>query len=84
MQNAQCEVYILGLVDLRLLSIADWKYLLASLVLCLCSVLSKEQGITGVAVCLTYDVFIAQKVTKDLVCAFTCFNTVDHLLIARF
>jgi hypothetical protein len=28
----------------------------------LCSVLSKEQGITVVAVCATYDAFIAQKV----------------------
>lgn len=43
-------------------SLSDWKYLFLSAVFCLCSVLSKEQGITGVAVCLTYDIFIAQKV----------------------
>ena len=39
------------------------KWLVVSLLFCFCSVLSKEQGITAVAVCFTYDVFIAQKVT---------------------
>ena len=32
------------------------------LVCCLCSVLSKEQGITVVAVCVTYDLFIVHQV----------------------
>lgn len=33
-----------------------------TLVFCLCSVLSKEQGITVVAVCVTYEFFILYKV----------------------
>ena len=33
-----------------------------TLVFCLCSVLSKEQGITIVAVCVTYEFFILYKV----------------------
>jgi hypothetical protein len=31
--------------------------------MCFCSVLSKEQGITAIAVCLTYDIFIARNVS---------------------
>ena len=31
-----------------------------------CAMLSKEQGIMVIAVCLTYDLFIAQKVAKSL------------------
>ena len=38
------------------------KWLGVTLLLAVCSVLSKEQGITVVAVCLTFDVFLAQKV----------------------
>ena len=36
-----------------------------SLLMCFCSVLSKEQGITAIAVCMAYDLFIAQKVTES-------------------
>jgi len=36
-----------------------------TMLLCLCSFLSKEQGITAVAVCLSYDAFIEQKVMFD-------------------
>ena len=35
-----------------------------SCALCLCSVLSKEQGITVVAVCVVYDFFILHKVSQ--------------------
>ena len=37
-------------------------------VICLCSALSKEQGITVVAVCLTYDFFIVHKVNFSCFC----------------
>ena len=40
-------------------------WLSLSLFLCLCSVLSKETGITVVAVCLTYDLFIFNKVITE-------------------
>ena len=33
-----------------------------SMVMCVLSVVSKEQGFTVVAVCLTYDVFLVSKV----------------------
>ena len=35
-----------------------------TLVFCLCSVLSKEQGITVVAVCVTYEFFVVYKVNN--------------------
>ena len=44
-------------------STAGLKWVCLSLIMCFCSVLSKEQGITAVAVCLTYDVFIARNVS---------------------
>ena len=47
----------------RYISVSGVKWLVVSLLFCFCSVLSKEQGITAVAVCFTYDVFITQKVT---------------------
>ena len=37
-------------------------WLSLSLCLSVCAMLSKEQGITVIAVCLTYDFFIVQKV----------------------
>ena len=36
--------------------------MLLTFLLCMLSVLSKEVGITVVAICLTYDVFLARKV----------------------
>ena len=36
------------------------------LFLCLCSVLSKEQGVTVIALCLCYDFFIVHKVSNPL------------------
>lgn len=43
--------------------------LLLSLLLCLCSMLSKEQGITVLAVCLCYEYFITNKVSQALRCS---------------
>ena len=43
-----------------------------ALLLAVCSVLSKEQGITVVAVCFTLDMFLAQKVS---VCVYVCTHT---------
>ena len=37
-----------------------------TLMFCLCSVLSKEQGITVVAVCVTYEFFVLYKVNNPL------------------
>ncbi len=42
--------------------ITEYGWLLLSLVCCVCSVLSKEQGITVLALCGTYDLFIARNV----------------------
>ena len=41
---------------------AGWSWMLLTFLLCMLSVLSKEVGITVVAICLTYDVFLARKV----------------------
>ncbi len=41
---------------------AGVKWLVLSLLCCLLSVLSKEQGITAIAVCITYDIFIFHQV----------------------
>ena len=41
---------------------AGSRYLLWSLVCVLCSLVSKEQGITVVAVCVVYDLFVANQV----------------------
>lgn len=41
-------------------------WLSLSLCLSVCAMLSKEQGITVIAVCLTYDFFIIQKVITNL------------------
>lgn len=43
---------------------AGLKWLLVTLLLILCSVLSKEIGITAVALCLIYDFFIVHKVSS--------------------
>ena len=37
-----------------------------SILFCLCSALSKEQGLTVTAVCLIYDIFVFQKVSKTI------------------
>ena len=42
----------------------DHKRLVLSLVLCLCSALSKEMGITVVAIFMVYEFFILNKVQK--------------------
>ena len=42
------------------------KWLLLSMFLCLCSFLSKEQGITSLAVCLAYECFIVLKVSQHV------------------
>ena len=42
-------------------------WLSLSLSLSVCAMLSKEQGITVIAVCLTYDFFIIQKVIINLI-----------------
>lgn len=55
-------------------SAAGFKWVCLSLVMCFCSVLSKEQGITAIAVCLTYDVFIARNVSHHNSLAYT--NTI--------
>lgn len=39
----------------------NYNWLLTSLLLCVATVLCKEQGVTVVAVCLVYDVFLARK-----------------------
>ena len=39
-------------------------WLAVTLMFCLCSVLSKEQGITVVAVCVTYEFFVLYKVNN--------------------
>lgn len=51
-----------SLFPLHLLTPAGWSWLLLTLLLCILSVLSKEVGITVVAICLTYDIFLARKV----------------------
>ena len=39
-----------------------WQWVSLTLLIAVCSVLSKEQGVTVVAVCFTIDVFLIQKV----------------------
>ena len=47
---------------------SGYKWLVLSLVLCGCSALSKETGITAVALCLTLDYSFIQQVNEDCVC----------------
>jgi len=42
--------------------LTGWKWMAFTMLFTLCSLLSKEQGITAVAVCFSYDIFIEQKV----------------------
>ena len=44
---------------------AGWKWVLSSMFFCLCSFLSKEQGITAMAVCIAYEMFIVLKVRHN-------------------
>ena len=55
--------------------LSGYKWLALSLLFCFSSLLSKEQGITAVAVCFTYDVFIAQKVVVLIVVLVHTYNT---------
>ena len=41
------------------------RWLSLSLLLTVCAMLSKEQGITVAALCLTYDFFVAQNVIDE-------------------
>ena len=43
----------------------EGKWVGASILLCLCSSLSKEQGVTVLAVCLVYDYLVLQKVGRN-------------------
>ena len=57
--------FLLALLTYHKLQDSDkWKQLISTLLLCLCSFLSKEQGIMTAGVCLTYEVFIMNKVRK--------------------
>ncbi len=47
-----------------------------SLLCCVCSVLSKEQGITVIAVCYTYDLFIVRNVRPIII--------IDNELIIKY
>ena len=49
------------------------KKLVLSLVSVVCSLISKEQGVTVVAVCLVYDLFVANQVAK---CTFYIFISI--------
>ena len=42
--------------------LTGWKWMAFTMLLTLCSLLSKEQGITAVAACFGYDICIEQKV----------------------
>ncbi len=44
------------------LSLTGYRWLVLSLVLCTCSALSKETGITAIAVCLAMDYLLIQQV----------------------
>ena len=55
--------FLLALLTYHKLQDSDkWKQLIGTLLLCLCSFLSKEQGIMAAGVCLTYEIFIMNKV----------------------
>ena len=47
----------------RASSFRRWSLLVLTSVLATCSMLSKEQGVTVLAICLVYDVFIFSKMT---------------------
>lgn len=49
-----------------IVSAGEGKWLGISLLLCLCSALSKEQGITVVAVILAYDYLVMQRVSSHI------------------
>ena len=50
------------MMDTVCLNVVGFRDVLWSLVCILCSLVSKEQGITVVAVCVVYDIFIANQV----------------------
>ena len=45
--------------------LADWSKLLLTVIMVAIAMLCKEQGITVIAVCCVYEVFIAQKVSNS-------------------
>ena len=49
--------------EVLLFFIGEGKWVFGSIALCLCSALSKEQGITALAVCLITDYLVYQKVS---------------------
>ena len=60
MHSSHNSTYIVDVVG-------EGKWMCASIALCLCSALSKEQGVTVLAVCLITDYFIHQKVTYHII-----------------
>lgn len=48
----------------------NWKYVLASIFLCLCAMLSKEQGIVSLGVCATFDIILHWEVFWAGLCSF--------------